>query len=220
MRKTLFLFMTAGVFAFVGGHALAAKGPAPKVGVCHAEDDKSSYHLINISENAKPAHMAHGDAAPGASVPGNDDKKFDSDCNMVDRWELVQTITLDPSIEAGVNSNILNGGTNYRFDVSGTWENRPGEDVDVEYSTPDNWTTHTDAPYGGFLGGLLDVQLDNSFIDWGAYASSHEYTHSYVGNNASVNFRVFDGDVVSNTPISGWYTDNVGSLTIKIYEMN
>ena len=161
--------------------------------------------------------MAHGEAVPGASVPGNDDKKFDSDCNMVDKWRLVQTITLDPSVMAGANSDILKSDVNYRFNVSGTWENRPGEDVDAEYSTPNDWSTYTDAPYGGFPGGLLDVQVDNNFVDWGAYATSHEYTQSYVGNNASVNFRVFDGVV---DPIPGWYTDNVGSLTIMIYEMN
>jgi hypothetical protein len=41
----------------------------------------------------------------------------------------------------------------------------------------------------------------------------------YTGTNVPVNFRVFDGDstTASPTPESGWYGDNVGSLSVDIY---
>lgn len=40
------------------------QGPAPKVDVCHAGDD-GGHILINISRNALPAHLNHGDAVAG-----------------------------------------------------------------------------------------------------------------------------------------------------------
>lgn len=49
-----------------------AKGPAPKVDVCHFEGN-GSYHLINVSENAVSAHLEHGDLLAGTvnePVPG------------------------------------------------------------------------------------------------------------------------------------------------------
>ena len=37
------------------------RGPNPKVDVCHYDAENDSWHLINVSENAWPAHEAHGD---------------------------------------------------------------------------------------------------------------------------------------------------------------
>jgi hypothetical protein len=48
------------IFGLVG--AAAAK-PAPKVNVCHSAS--GTFHMINVSENAKAAHLAHGDYLPG-----------------------------------------------------------------------------------------------------------------------------------------------------------
>lgn len=43
--------------------------PAPvKQDVCHKEGKKSTYHLINVSINAVPAHLAHGDKTPGVDL--------------------------------------------------------------------------------------------------------------------------------------------------------
>ena len=67
-----------------GGVSLAAK--ASKVDICHREGKKSGrFHLINVSTNAQPAHIAHGDALVGDFVPGtNESKKFDASCAQVD----------------------------------------------------------------------------------------------------------------------------------------
>lgn len=56
---------------------------ADKVDVCHREGN-GSFHLINISGNALPAHLAHGDGQPGGLVPGTPAKQFDSACRQVD----------------------------------------------------------------------------------------------------------------------------------------
>ena len=41
----------------------------PKVQLCHRTGN-GSYHLIEVSINAEPAHRAHGDAKIGEPVPG------------------------------------------------------------------------------------------------------------------------------------------------------
>ena len=58
--------------------------PAPKVDVCHYDAEYGIYKLINISENAFPAHLDHGDASPGDLVPGMPNKMFGADCSLLD----------------------------------------------------------------------------------------------------------------------------------------
>jgi len=53
----------------------------PKVQLCHRTGN-GSYHLIEVSISAEPAHRAHGDAKIGEAVPGNPGKVFDSGCNV------------------------------------------------------------------------------------------------------------------------------------------
>ena len=50
-----------------------------KVEICHRTGN-GSYHLIDISVNAEPAHRAHGDARPGEPVPGNPGHVFTASC--------------------------------------------------------------------------------------------------------------------------------------------
>ncbi|HSP73155.1 MAG TPA: hypothetical protein VLN26_12345, partial [Gaiellaceae bacterium] len=52
-----------------------------KVDVCHLQGN-GSYNLINISEKAVPAHVAHGDGLPGDPVPGVAGKIFGADCSF------------------------------------------------------------------------------------------------------------------------------------------
>jgi hypothetical protein len=57
----------------------ANAAPAEKVDVCHLEGT-GLYHLINISDNAYDAHVAHGDARPLEPVPGMAHCRFDENC--------------------------------------------------------------------------------------------------------------------------------------------
>jgi hypothetical protein len=51
----------------------------PKVQLCH-KTGNGSYHLIDVSINAEPAHRAHGDGKIGDPVPGNAGKVFGAGC--------------------------------------------------------------------------------------------------------------------------------------------
>ena len=53
----------------------------PKVQLCHRTGN-GSYHLIEISVNAEPAHRAHGDAKVGEAVPAFPGKVFGADCSV------------------------------------------------------------------------------------------------------------------------------------------
>jgi hypothetical protein len=50
-----------------------------KVALCH-KTESGTYHLIEVSVNAEPAHRAHGDAKIGEPVPGNAGKVFGAGC--------------------------------------------------------------------------------------------------------------------------------------------
>ena len=50
-----------------------------KLSLCHAEGN-GTYHLIEVSVSAEPAHRAHGDAKIGEPVPADPTKTFNQDC--------------------------------------------------------------------------------------------------------------------------------------------
>ena len=53
----------------------------PKVQLCHRTGN-GSYHLIEVSISAEPAHRAHGDGKIGEAVPGNVGKVFGAGCSV------------------------------------------------------------------------------------------------------------------------------------------
>jgi hypothetical protein len=53
----------------------------PKVQLCHRTGN-GSYHLIEISVSAEPAHRAHGDGKIGEAVPGSTGKVFGAGCSV------------------------------------------------------------------------------------------------------------------------------------------
>jgi hypothetical protein len=53
-----------------------------KVSLCHRADS-GSYHMIDVSQSAEPAHRAHGDGKVGDPVPGQPLKVFDQSCRAV-----------------------------------------------------------------------------------------------------------------------------------------
>jgi hypothetical protein len=62
---------------YFGGDA----GDTRKVQLCH-HTGNGSYHLIEVSVSAEPAHRAHGDARPGEAVPGSPDLVFTASCGV------------------------------------------------------------------------------------------------------------------------------------------
>lgn len=68
---------TSDSFRISPGEASFAR--ASQVSVCH-RTGSGTYELLTINGNALAAHEAHGDAAPGAAVPGAPGATFDADC--------------------------------------------------------------------------------------------------------------------------------------------
>jgi hypothetical protein len=52
-----------------------------KVQLCHRTGN-GSYHMIEVSVSAEPAHRGHGDAKAGEAVPGSPGQVFTADCGV------------------------------------------------------------------------------------------------------------------------------------------
>lgn len=63
------------------GLAPTTEDDGPKIKICHRTGN-GSYHSIEISVNAEPAHRAHGDAKVGEAVPGSAGKTFSASCTV------------------------------------------------------------------------------------------------------------------------------------------
>ena len=134
-------------------------------------------------------------------------------------YDLVERIPVVSADSIGADSvAVLETGVQYQFVVSGTWINGDSESVDAQYVSPDaTWGIPTPGPEGPYEE-LLDLQVNSEFVDWGEYSETHEYKYNFTGTGAAVNFRVFEGDVATNTPDPDLYNDNNGTLTVEIYK--
>jgi len=185
-----------------------AKGkPAPKVDVCHRRGN-GTFILINISSNALPAHIAHGDALPGDWVPGQQGKKFTANCSIIE-LELVETFIVLPN---GVtfSSQALISGQAYEIIVSGTFTYNPALDwADAEYYLKNGDVVKGDTE--GSVPYVLDLSINgySTNTDWGNYQSSHVYTKQWTGTGNPLSFSIFDSD----------WSDNKGSLTVEIWKI-
>lgn len=138
---------------------------------------------------------------------------------------LIQTLTVPSSNSTGIASNILTSGEHYRIEVSGTWRFVNWATIaipelglaDAGYSyripnvyalnTVNAWVNGDDLTSG--YAGYLELQIDNQNINWGTFNPDHVYTIDVTGAGAPLNFRILDNV----------YGDNVGSLTVKIYQL-
>jgi hypothetical protein len=134
-------------------------------------------------------------------------------------WELIETVLVPATSIAGISSNsTLESGKTYKLEASGTYKfaNWTGYGyADAEYShraegyrdpaifecTSDFWCTRKDEGPG------LDVQV-NGPVNWGPYQADHVYEMLFPGTNSTVHFHIYDDQ----------YNDNVGGITVKIYE--
>jgi hypothetical protein len=131
-------------------------------------------------------------------------------------FKRTKTYQLDSAEQNGVNVPTT-AGTWYKVTVSGTWTNRPGEVVDAECTNMQSGTWMNAVNGGIYSPDLLDVQVENAFVNWGACDSTtHTYTRWVKATDSSMNLRVFDGDTNTNQQIAGWFGDNVGTLGVKV----
>lgn len=142
----------------------------------------------------------------------------------VQGWQFIETLTVDAAnVDGKDSSDVLESGKSYKFEVSSMWEDtsQANHFNDAEYVTFDSWTNYMDGtPNWG--PNQKDLQINQSFVNWGIYASDHVYTLLFDGTGSLVNFRIFDGTANALPPVMmpSWYVDNEGFLTVKIYEWN
>jgi hypothetical protein len=136
-----------------------------------------------------------------------------------DEEGVVANYVLNSADQSGINIPTKSDAW-YKVTVSGTWTNRSVEQVDSECTSYQNgpWMN---AVTGGFSPDLLDVQINNGFVDWGTCDSvTNTYTHWVHGTGTPMNLRVFDGDVATNAQNPSWFGDNIGSLQVKVVSFN
>lgn len=81
MKKLLTMIAALGVIGAYAIPTYAQPNKPSKMDVCHVTGN-GSYHMINVSERAWPAHEAHGDALPGDEVPEMEGYTFTDTCEM------------------------------------------------------------------------------------------------------------------------------------------
>jgi hypothetical protein len=120
-------------------------------------------------------------------------------------WSTSGTVNSDSS--AGTDVLLPRTGT-YRIDVNGTWQNGPWYLVDAEYTEQspgvwaDGWPGYPTVDFG-------DLQVNNQFVNWGAYNAAHAYSYAVTAASTTLNLKVWDmwGDLTTDG-----HGDNVGSL--------
>lgn len=140
--------------------------------------------------------------------------------------KLIDSMVVDPTNYLGSNSRIeLKKNKCYLFEVNGTFSNRNGREfADAEYVTEDGWLTKVDGLFGWPLNDYwneLDLMVDGNFVDWQEKEPQipNTYRYTYRGTGNTVNLMVFDGSPDLKLINPGWYSDNIGSLTVKIYRL-
>jgi hypothetical protein len=136
----------------------------------------------------------------------------------------VQPVLLDTVIVNAYNattnyaptySNItLAIGKNYLLKVSGTAFAGDTIEFDAKYSTssyssPFGTWTDSVAHYEGYGTNLLNLKVNNVFVDWGAYTSTHVYNWNMAGDGAPLGLELWIYDT--------YPSNNSGYLTVEIY---
>jgi hypothetical protein len=173
-----------------------------------------------ISDVAR--HMENGTDFDGISKENAEAYKF-AIAVFLNQYELVDEFSVDSKVYSGTISSVVTEVySDYIIKVDGTWMNNRtplADAVDAEYTSQDAWASFLPGP-SGYDEGLLDLQVNEAFVDWGPYSSAHEYQLNFVGTGEAVDLRVFEGDVASKELNKDWYSDNNGILNVKIYKVN
>lgn len=121
----------------------------------------------------------------------------------------VDTFVVPIDGTSGTSNIALLSGVPYLLEVSGTFFiGGPGDGLaDAEYFDFSNPPTSVLNISGG--GVDLGVRLNGSKPSWGAYQSSHVYTLPFSGLGSTISADYDDNP----------YSDNIGSLTMKIFQV-
>jgi hypothetical protein len=190
MKKSFVLLVAVSLVTALLASGVALAGGPEKVDVCHHEGN-GSYHLINISSSALPAHIEHGDALPGDPVPGMEGKKFDENCNIVDAG---------PSVTSGYSGLTEAAGVRYRGNSSGN---------EIYLGIPDL----------GVGGNRVEASYPNVYANWqdGTYLVTFAFdqaenkvvtTIAGIGGTESLEYD-FDDLLAPGCPTANWNTMDI-----------
>jgi hypothetical protein len=119
-----------------------------------------------------------------------------------------------------VNSSVLEANVPYRIEASGTYfaggSGKYDIRADAEYSE-DAYQRTNDLPwtdlvrgYEGYGEGLLELKIDDSFVEWGDYSDSHIYTQDILGGGAPLTFSFQIWDIYAQ--------NNTGGLCVSLFK--
>jgi len=224
-QKLLGLLITLTMLLTLVGTVSAA--PAEKVNVCHYDKELNTFVLINISDNAYPAHQEHGDAYAGDPVPGQTQYHFGADCSLVEQYTFVQTLYVTSESKTVTVSSPLIEGQLYELRARGAYHYQgktsiyPNGFADAKYSyrsTTIGWLDGAQLWDEPALSYGLQVTIKDGDTEkpllpayWsGSFNDAHIYTAAYTGTGFSLGLFIWDNV----------YTDNLGEITVDIYKVN
>ena len=132
----------------------------------------------------------------------------------MDSLELVDTILVNSTSATPVLSSVTSEiGKNYKIKAIGTANAGDTITFDAEYSLTgkvpaDTWTDDVSG-YESEGPNLLDLMVNNSFVNWGAFNEDHTYWYETVGDGNAFSFKINDI----------FPSNNSGSLIVEIYKL-
>ena len=180
---------------------MVAGAGGEKVDVCHSEGN-GSFHLINISENAYPTHVDHGDAIVGDPVPGMDGYKFDEACVPVQAG---------PVVVEGWEAAEKKGQVRYRnFRTQGNgWEFAVGTNVGYAgFMTPVDWTYSANWFFAPDYNTITFV-YDGAKVSTTVVANGTTYT----------NYAEFSTGDVGEVDYMQWFVRGATGQTVDFYDV-
>lgn len=132
----------------------------------------------------------------------------------IDSLELVTSVNIPANLTTGVSSITSEQGQNYKIKAVGTANAGDTIIFDAKYSLTerilnDTWTDVVSG-YESAGPNLLNLMVNNVFVDWGQYNDEHTYWHEFTGDGNVLNFKVYDT----------YSSNNTGHITVEIYKIH
>ncbi len=181
--------------------------------------EASTTTIINELACEDPYQEDNGCASGMKFNDRNDNGEQDEGEEGLEGWtiyagKLVETLEVDsngPETGTPIDSMPLIDFQKYFLRVSSTFHAGDLITADAKYSVREPNTEWTDIVqnYESWGPTLLDLHIDEIAPDWGSYNPSHVYWHTLFGDGNPVTFQIYDI----------YASNNVGTLTVKIYEV-